>query len=1013
MTSRDDLVGRRSERARLDAALTAATAGRPSTVLVGGEAGVGKTALLRAFAEDAEGSGARVMTGACVDLSSGDLPYVPVVEALRSLVRDAGEQEIRRLAGPSWPSLARMAPFLGRPEEGAVEGADARVHMFEGVLGLLRRLGDQRPLVLICEDLHWADRSTLDLLAFLVRMITDERLLLLITYRSNDLEPRHPLRPMIVEFERSRRVDHVRLQPFDHDESVQFVVGRSVGSLTSVQLERAISLAEGNAFFLEEMVVSGAAATEPGDRLPSSLSDMVLARVEPLSADAQEVLRAAAAAGRHVEHRLLATACDLPERSLLTALRECTTRQLLTEGPQPYSYAFRHALVREAVYGDLLAGERMRLHAAIATALSHEQTAAGELSRGQAPAGELGRGQAAAGELGRGQAAAGELAHHWFQAGDRERAFTTALRAAGEAATACAFAESDRLYERALRLWGEVGDPEALGGMARAEVLRRAADAARWAGDLGRALSRAEAALDELDGRDSAGRAALLERLGRYRWESGDSEGTLRAYAEADALLAGGPPSPLRARVHADLATTHLRNGRYALGRRLGAEAVAMARSVGAGAEEGQALNPMGIGLTMTGDPDGGVAAIRRAVEIARAGGHLDDLHRAYVNLTFVLANVGRRADALEVARHGIVHVRRLGLEWTAGGVLVSNAATLQAELGRWDEAERTAVEALDHDLPTRSTLYLRLLLAGLEIARGRFDRAEHLIGSAQETMRRLDESEYSTDIHTCLAEIAIWRHDHHGARRAVTDGLRAVQDSEDQLQQLRLYGLGLRAEADEAQRLAALGRDASAVRAAAGDLAARAAKLAPDDGPLLPDVPLLARGCQAERRRAEGDDDPDEWARVAEGWASLDRPYLAAYGHWRRADALLATAAPDRAAATGALRAGHRIASALGAACLLAELDALARRARIEPSEDVPREAEAEPIPFRLTRRELQVLHELGKGSSNRQIARQLFIAEKTASVHVSNILTKLGVTSRGEAAAMAYRAGLIPREE
>ncbi|MFF5075888.1 AAA family ATPase [Actinoplanes sp. NPDC000266] len=981
MTSRDDLVGRRSERARLDAALSAAAAGRPSTVLLGGEAGVGKTALLRAFADDAEGSGARVMTGACVDLSSGDLPYVPVVEALRSLVRDVGEQEVRRLAGPAWPSLARMAPFLGEPEQGAAGGADARVHMFEGVLGLLRRLGEERPVVLICEDLHWADRSTLDLLAFLVRMLTDERLLLLITYRSNDLEPRHPLRPLIVEFERSRRVDHVRLQPFDHDESVQFVAGRSVGSLTSVQLERTISLAEGNAFFLEEMVVSGAAATEPGDRLPSSLSDMVLTRVEPLSAEAQEVLRAAAAAGRYVGHRLLATACDLPERSLLTALRECTTRQLLTEGPQPYSYAFRHALVREAVYGDLLAGERMRLHAAIATALSREH------------------------------AAAGELAHHWFQAGDREQAFTTALRAAAEAATACAFAESDRLYERALQLWDEVGDAEAVGGAAHAEVLRRAADAARWAGDLARALSRAEAALGELPGDDRAGRAALLERLGRYRWETGDSEGTLRAYAEADALLADGPPTPLRARVHADLATTHLRNGRYALGGRLGAEAVAMARSVGAEAEEGQALNPMGIGLTMTGDPDGGVAAIRRAVEIARAGGHLDDLHRAYVNLTFVLANVGRRADALEVARHGITHVRRLGLEWTAGGVLVSNAATLQAELGRWDEAERTAVEALDHDLPTRSTLYLRLLLAGLEIARGRFDRAEHLIGSA----RRLDESEYSTDIHTCLAEIAIWRRDHRGARRAVADGLRAVRDSEDQLQQLRLYGLGLRAEADEAQRLAALGRDASEVREAAGDLAVRAAKLAPDggDGPLLPDVPLLALGCQAERLRSEGADDPAEWARVAEGWEALDRPYPAAYGHWRRADALLATAAPDRAAATGALRAGHRIASALGAACLLGELDALARRARIEPAEEVAHDAEPEPIPFRLTRRELQVLQELGKGSSNRRIARQLFIAEKTASVHVSNILTKLGVTSRGEAAAMAYRAGLIPRED
>ena len=995
MTSHGDLVGRSAEFGVLDRALTSAAGGRPATVVLGGEAGVGKTAIVRAFGDEARRRDARVLAGACVGLGAGDLPYLPLVEALRALVRETGEEHFRNLLGPDPAAMAPIAPFLGVPAEPGHADRDARVHLFEGVLRLLRGLGAERPVVLVCEDAHWADRSTLDLLTFLVRMLSDERLLVLLTYRTNDLLPGHPLRRVLAEFDRSRRVDHLRLAPFDHDESVQFMI-RLLGSAPSPErMERTIALAEGNAFFLEELVASGAATGDPGPgRIPATLRDVVLARSETLGAEAQEVLRTAAAAGLQVGHRLLAQVCDLDERALLAALRECTDRHLLTSGDDPDRYAFRHALVREAVYADLLPGERMRLHTALARALSRQTSPAGE------------------------------LAHHWHRAGDREQALVASLRAGAEAAAATAFAESDAHYERALELWTEVADPMDLAGTPYAEVLCRAADAARWSGHLDRALSRAEAALGELPPDDRTGRAALLERLGRYRWETGNSQGTLQAYAEADALLAELPPSALRARVHADLATTHLRNGRYALGRRLGAEAVAMARAVSAVAEEGQALNPMGIGLTMTGDPDGGVAAIRRAVEIARTGGHLDDLHRAYVNLTFVLANVGRRAEALDTARHGLEHVRRLGLEWTAGGVLVSNAAILEAELGHWDDAERTAVAALDHPLPLRSTLYLRLLLAGLEIARGRFERAEHLIASAQEAVGRLEESEYSADIYSCLAELAIWRRDHRAARRAIADGLRAVADSEDAPQVLRLCVLGLRAEADEAQRLAALNRagsaDVDAVRATAAEVSARAEAQAGGDGsrPLLPDVPVLVRQCRAERLRAEGADDAGEWAGIAEAWGGLDRPYPAAYGYWRRAEALLATAEPDRPAATEALRAGRDIALALGAECLVRELDALARRARIdpaarpEPDRDAERPAREEN-PFHLTRRELQVLQEIGRGLSNRRIARRLFIAEKTASVHVSNILTKLGVASRGEAAAVAYRAGLIPRDD
>jgi DNA-binding CsgD family transcriptional regulator/tetratricopeptide (TPR) repeat protein len=1003
--NRAGLIGRGTELARLNTALSNALDGKPAMVFMGGEAGVGKTRLLRELSLAAQKAGARVVAGACVDL--GDLPYAPLVDALRSLVRDIGLDRLRQLAGSGFASLTRLAPFLGDfiAEPGDVDAPEqhARSRLFEAVLHLFGQLSAETPVLVIIEDLHWADRSTLDFLSFLLKALTEERLLVVASYRSNELHPRHPLRPVVVEIDRARRAERFELHPFDLDELRLFLEATLGEEPRPALVRQLFELSDGNPFFAEELVagrvLDEVAASDPvaapgRRRVPQPLRDVLLARVEMMSDEAQEVLRAAATAGRHVSHRLIATVCDLPERALLTALRECVVQHLLAVSLGEDAYAFRHALAREAVYEDLLPGERIRLHTAIARALNGDASLAGSQSHSVAT----------------------ELAHHWHEAGNRERALAASVTAGRDAAVVWAFVESESQYSRALALWQHVEDPERLTGMTRLELLNRAADAARWSGHVDRAIEWTREALAASDG---SMRAAAYERLGRYLSDAGNSDAALEAYTAADELLAGAPPSALAAAVRAARAGVHVQAGQYSLGLRLSTEAVDMARAVGALAVEGRALNTRGVALTMTGQPDAGVPALRSAVELAQRSGDLEELLRAYANLTFVLENAGRLREALQAARRGIEESKRLGVQSEASGALLTVSAILQLELGQWSEAEAIAHEVLGRDTPARVALYFQLWLAEIDVYRGRLDEARERLDANRETLHLLKEQVSTGTWYACRAELAIWQRDHATVRSTIAQGLAAVGDAEDAPQVLRLCSYGLRAEADEAQRLSAMGGAeslaAALVREIGADLTRRAERVArpDDDTPVLPEVSVLALQCRAERSRLDGLGDGEAWAEVASGWKRLERPYPYAYAAWRHAESLLDGPDRDPRRAAPILREAHWVTVDLGAEPLRQEIVALARRARIdlsEPVADEPRPVVDQPAdPFGLTPRERQVLTYLGQGHTNKRIARELFISEKTASVHVSNILAKLQVTNRSEAAAVARRLGLI----
>jgi len=732
-------VARAPELATLAAALASAAEGTPATVIVGGEGGVGKSRLIAEFSRRARVSGVRVLTGACIGLAAGDLPYAPLAEMLRGLARELGGATVREVAGRAYPVLSHLVPFLdddadddkndkndkndrsygedGEAAAGAGAGVTAssgssessesaapRARLLEAVLRLLHRLAERAPLLLVIEDLQWADRSTLDLLSFLVATLSRERLTLVASYRSNDLWPGHPLLRVLAELGRSGRVRRLELAPFSEAELVAFLTALVGTAPPPARLRYVYERSDGNAYFAEELVASGALAEHPAPGLPTvpaalprSIREVVLARVEGLSADAREVLRVIATAGRSIRHQLLESVSEIPPERLTPALRECVAHHVLVTDPAEGTYLFRHTVGREVVYADLLPGERVRLHTALAEA-PRTRPELGAVS---------------------GPALAAELAYHWHAAGALPQALAASVTAAALAADACAFAESYRQYLRALALWSQVPDPVRAAGVPRRHLLERGAEAARWAGQTQTAM----AWVLELLGESVAGpeRAALWERLGRYRWEAGDGEGSLRAYEQAVSLLADEPPSAQRAGLLGRQATVHVLAGNYSAGLPLAREAAEMAAVLGAPAARSRGLNMAGVALTMMGRPDEGVGLLRSALEIVRSRDDAEELLRAYSNLAFALEKAGRLEEALDVARTGLARSRDLGVELTGGGVLLANVVADLSLLGRWDEAVEMLTDVFRRDVPVGSALFLHLLAAEIDIGRGRF----------------------------------------------------------------------------------------------------------------------------------------------------------------------------------------------------------------------------------------------------------------------------------------------------
>ncbi len=342
-------VGRAAELEELRTALGEAVGGRPGLSFVAGESGVGKTRLLAELERVARADGVRVIGGDCVELGEGELPYAPIVGALRPLAR-AGDPAFTRLSQPARAALAHILPGLGRGPEQLGDEATAQARLFDALLELLELLAGEDGLLLTVEDLHWADRSTRAFLVYLAASLCRERVLVVTTYRPDELHRRHPLRPLLAELERDARALRVELRPLTRAELAEQLCDILGEPPADELLDRLFMRSEGNPLFAEELLAAG---TDGRGSLPPTLRDALMLRIERLSTDAQELLRLLAA-GRRLDHEILATASGVDPRA---PIREAVAAQLVVADDDGF-YAFRHALLREVVADDLLPGER-------------------------------------------------------------------------------------------------------------------------------------------------------------------------------------------------------------------------------------------------------------------------------------------------------------------------------------------------------------------------------------------------------------------------------------------------------------------------------------------------------------------------------------------------------------------------------------------------------------------------------------------------------------------------------
>ncbi len=502
-------------------------------------------------------------------------------------------------------------------------------------------------------------------------------------------------------------------------------------------------------------------------------------------------------------------------------------------------------------------------------------------------------------------------------------------------------------------------------------------------------------------------RAGLLhEQLARcLRW-LGDPD-ALGAQQEAVRLVRS-EPSVERARVLGSFALLLMLVARFAEVRGVAEDAIAIARQVGAPAEEANARSALGNALIALGDAEAGIAELEAAVRLAREAGEVVGLLRAIVNHSDGLLATGRLTEAAAVALGGIGEARRLGLARSFAQDLACNATESLLALGRWDQAERVSREALELSPSDPVWLSLSLARAALELGLGDLDSAETRLREARRLFSgQSPQPQRSGPLFAGLAELALWRGDLEQAGELVVEAVPLVEA--DPRYAAPLYALGVRVEADRDELARALhpgervGDDGTAAallrrldHAATGPAAAG-----------IPEAAAWRATALAEHTRQQGRSDPAAWAAAVTAWERLGQPYRVAYACFRHAEALMATG--DRDAATTALRHAAAIAGRLDARPLDAEVRALARRARLDLAEHAQgTDAPSAAVHLGLTPREAEVLTLVAAGRSNHQIAQALFISPKTASVHVSNILAKLQVRTRVEAAAVAHRLGL-----
>ena len=935
-------VGRDEAFARLAAGLDDAAGGRARTILIDGTAGVGVTRFIDETIARMNALGEPMtVLRATAWPARADEPYGPIVRAIGPTLRSLPIDELADLLGPAAPEVVRLlpdlAPVLQVVQPTAWSGGGTaperrQARTLEGILGLLGRLGERRPVVLALEDLHRADAATRALVTFLARISRDQRLAIIGTHQLDAVARDDPWMADLGAIETGPRApERIVLHPLDRDELAELIEGiegeRASASLLLLVAERSGGLP----LVTEELL---AARRElPSASLTGSFDDLIIARLAVRSRECRRVLRLMSLAERPLTPEQLAgvaaafdadsdravprsvtsprTGAGALDADLWAGWEEALEKGFVVE--LDGALAFRHESIGHAVARDLLPIPRTRFHAALAQRLGGPPSAVG---------------------------------WHWLAAHDPHAARSAVIDAAAFAGARHAAADELEALEMALSLPGGSG---AGGGVATAiGRRRRTGSTSRFAprrrpspsgGSRGPRRSSRRPSPGWTPGATAIRLGLLHERLAQVRRAGGDPAGAMLAARRAVELIPR-EPSPERATVLAGLAQLKMLDGVFSDAQRLAREAIRVARACDppARAQEVHATTTLAVALAWGSDPAAAIDLLRESEAAALELDDPDALFRARANLTTVLDLVNRRAEAVDVAYRGIEDARRAGLEAVYGNFLAGNVVDTLFFLGRWQEVRTMSLRAMSWLSVGVVHMEAVLVLAAVEIETDAGEEASRLLGQTVLELAAVREPQLAAPYYLAAASFALWRGDVADASRSVDRGWASVRETEEWVLVARMAAMVAQVDAamaDEARQNRQLAPLATARERTAAVLAAATSAVRASGAPTTAGSRRVADAslatARAFQRRSEGEDSADVWKRVADGWATLESPYDEALARWRQAEALLAAASRSgRAQAQAPLLAAVEIGMRLGAKPLLRELVELAGRARI-----------------------------------------------------------------------------------